>query len=273
MVAAGAQTRRTEVAVIHKALDLLESLAASPSTAAELSARIDMAKPTVYRILRTLQTRGFIAKELDGTRYMLGSAFHALGSAARSSGDLVSLARPFLIRLGAEFEETVNLAIPLDGQIFYIDVLESGHRLRTHIPVGTRDNLHSTALGKAILAALPEPETRAILMSIDRVARTPTTLVTIPALLQQAKRIREKGYAVDNEENELGSVCVASVFRGHDGRPVGAISVSGPLGRMQDDLVETIGLELVQVCKSLSDALGSVEVIRGEGLALSKLIQ
>jgi IclR family acetate operon transcriptional repressor len=107
-----------------------------------------------------------------------------------------------------------------------------------------RRALRSTALGKAILAGLPVPEARAILSIIDRVAATPNTVVAVPALLRQFTAIRQRGYAIDEEENETGSVCVASAIRGHDGRPIGAISIPGPRWRIDEQLAETIGADL-----------------------------
>jgi IclR family acetate operon transcriptional repressor len=239
--------------VLHKALDLLECLAAAPLTAADISKRIGVAKPTVYRLLNTLQSRDYVAREADGARYQLGGAAMSLGSVAGSQAGLVALVRPFMTGLAASYGETINLAIMTNGEILYLDVLQSGHRLRTEIPVGTRDHLHSTALGKAILAGLPEREARAILAAIDLAPATPNTVTAIPALLRQFTAIRQCGYAVDHEENEIGSVCVASAIRGLDGRPVGALSISGPSGRVDDQLVKVIGAELVAVCGSLSD--------------------
>jgi DNA-binding IclR family transcriptional regulator len=242
-----------QVAVLHKALDLLECLAAAPLTAADISKQIGVAKPTVYRLLNTLQSRDFVAREADGTRYRLGSAAMSLGSVAGSQGGLVSLVRPSMTGLAASFGETVNLAIMSNGQILYLDVLHSGHRLRTEIPVGSRDHLHSTALGKAILASLPEGEAKAILSTTDLVSVTPNTVTAIPALFRQFTAVRQCGYAVDHEENETGSVCIASAICGLDGRPVGALSVSGPSWRVDDQLVKVIGAELMAICNSLSD--------------------
>lgn len=247
---------RDEVAVLHKALDLLECLRHGPMTAAELSRQLGIAKPTVYRIVRTLLSREFINKERDGSRYMVGTALYALGSAHHSAA-LVSLTRPYAVRLAARFGETVNVAVPMSKEILYVDVLESMHQLRTQIPPGTRDDLHSTALGKAILAALAEEEAAAIVTAADLVRKTPNTIVTVPGLLGCLAEIRQLGYAVDNEENELGSVCVASVLRGPEGRPLGALSVSGPKHRVTDDLVREMGGALVETSASLTEALGS----------------
>lgn len=244
-----------QVAVLHKALDLLECLVAAPLTAADISRQIGVAKPTVYRLLSTLQSRGFIVKEPDGARYMIGSAMHALGAGGGNAPDLVAMTRPFTLRLAATYGETVNVAVKSGGEILYVDVLQSGHRLRTDMPAGGRDHLHSTALGKAILAALPEGEARAILTTIDRVPVTPSTVVAVPALLRQLAAARQCGYAVDDQENEIASVCIASAIRGYDNRPVGAISISGPRWRIDDQLVKAIGEELVRICSSLGDVL------------------
>lgn len=243
-----------QVAVLHKAIDLLECLAAAPLAAADISRQIGVAKPTVYRLLGTLQSRGFVAKEPVGARYVLGRAVHALGGAG-GTADLISLTRPFTARLAAAYGETVNVAVKSGAEVLYLDVVQSGHRLRTDMPAGDRDHLHSTALGKAILAQLPDAEARAILTSVDRVAVTPNTVVAVPALLRQLAAIRHRGYAVDDEENEVGSVCVASAICGHDNRPVGAISISGPRWRIDDHLVKTMGAELVTICGSLSEVL------------------
>lgn len=252
MTTAEARPPSGQVAVVHKAIDLLECLAAAPLSAADISRQIGVAKPTVYRLLGTLQSRGFVTKEQGSGRYMLGKAARALGGAG-GAGDLISLTRPFTARLAAAYGETVNVAVKSGSEVLYLDVLQSGHRLRTDMPAGGRDHLHSTALGKAILAQLPEAEARAILTSADRVAVTPSTVVAVPALLRQLAVIRQRGFAVDDEENEVGSVCIAGAICGHDDRPVGAISVSGPRWRIDDQLVKTIGADLVTICSSLSE--------------------
>jgi DNA-binding IclR family transcriptional regulator len=246
---------RDQVAVVHKLLDLLECLSVAPHSAAELAERIGVAKPTVYRLIRTLQSRDYLTKQAGGADYAFGTAFYALGATLRGSTDLVSLARPLMVQLASEFGETVNLAIPSNGQILYIEVIEGGHRLRTHIPAGTRDNIHSTALGKAILAAYPEDESRLILATIDRVSRTPSTLVTMSALESDFSIVRAQGFAVDKEENELGTICVAAAFSGSDSRPTGAISISGPSWRVTDETVQAMGTALMGACKSLGELL------------------
>jgi IclR family acetate operon transcriptional repressor len=255
MIASSERQPRDQIAVVHKLLDLLECLSMGPQSAATLAERVGIAKPTVYRILRTLQSRDFVAKEVDGARYRLGTAFHALGAATRGSTDLLSLARPHMAQLACEFGETVNLAIPSNGQILYIEVIEGGHRLRTHIPAGTRDDMHSTALGKAVLAALPEKESRVVLSTVDRVSRTPSTVVSVSALLREFAAVRARGFAIDNEENEVGTICVAAAFGGHDRRPTGAMSISGPRWRVTDEVVDARGASLVAACKALGQSL------------------
>jgi IclR family acetate operon transcriptional repressor len=136
-----------------------------------------------------------------------------------------------------------------------MEVIEGGHRLRTHIPAGTRDDMHSTALGKAVLAVLPEKESRVVLSTIERVRRTPATIVTMSALLRELGTVRARGFAIDNEENEVGTICVAAAFGGHDSRPTGAISTSGPSWRVTDEVVAAMGASLVVACEALGQLL------------------
>jgi IclR family acetate operon transcriptional repressor len=246
---------RDQIAVVHKVLDIFECLSVGPHSAAELAERVGVAKPTVYRILRTLRSRDFVTKEVGGGNYRCGSALLALDAAARGSTDLVSLARPLMAKLAAKFGETVNLAIPSNRQILYIEVIEGVHRLRTHIPSGTRDHMHSTALGKAILAAIPEEESRAVLSAVGRVGRTPATIVTVPAMLRELASVRARGFAIDQEENEVGTICVAAAFYGPDERPTGAISLSGPQLRLTGEIVEAMGNALIDACKALGELL------------------
>ena len=109
--------------------------------------------------------------------------------------------------------------------------------------------------GKAILAAFPEEEARVVLSTVDRVSRTPATLVSVPALLRELALVRTRGFAIDNEENELGTICVAAAFNDPAGRATGAISTSGPRWRVTDEIVGAMGKALVEACRSLGGLL------------------
>ncbi|MEV0714330.1 IclR family transcriptional regulator [Asanoa sp. NPDC050611] len=252
-----ANERRTdEVGVLVKALDILDAMATdAPCTVAHLCQQTGVTKPAAYRILKTLDQRGYVVRDEARREYSLGPALYGLSRAARNSTDLVRLARPSMHALHEEFGETVNLGVVSHGQVVYLDAIESDQRLRTTVTIALRDNVHSTALGKAILGALPEKEASELLAEVDwSRTNTPRTITSKEKLLADIAR-RDTGYAVDDEENELGSRCVAAPILDGTDRPIAAISVSAPAYRMTEEKVVVVGQRLVDVCAQLGSVL------------------
>jgi IclR family acetate operon transcriptional repressor len=135
-------------------------------------------------------------------------------------------------------------------------MLESSQGLRMTAHVGARDALHSTALGKAILASLPTAEARELFRSYRRARATPRTLVSLDDLEADLERVRQRGFSLDDEENEVGARCVGAAVIDRGGRPVAAVSVSGPASRMSDALLERIG-------RAVRDAAHEIETKMG----------
>lgn len=253
-----AADRSGEVGVLNKSLDLIEAMAHNEAmTVADLSSESGVNKAAAYRILNTLERRGYVVRGPDEVRrYMVGPALRSLTQDASSPGDLLVLARPCMKQLWEEFDETVNLGMMSNDQVLYLDILESDQGLRTTVSVGTHDDLHSTALGKAMLATLPPAQSKAMLASKPMEEKTPHTITTIPELMRDLEIIRERGYALDDEENELGARCIAAAIREPRGRVLGAHSVSGPTWRINDRMVDRIGKRLNELSKEISAQLG-----------------
>jgi IclR family acetate operon transcriptional repressor len=246
-----------EVGVLGKALDILECLVREDGlTAAELASRSQISRPAAYRILNTLQRRGYVVAPSGVRRFVLGPAVYAFTASLARSGGLPAIARPVMQRLFGEFNETMNLGVLSADQVLYVDMLESDQRLRTTAGVGDVDCLHSTALGKAMLALLPDDEVLAVLERVERPARTPSTKVSIDDLLADIAEARRCGYAIDDEENVVGSRCVAAAIADADGRPMAALSISGPATRMPADLVARMGKRLADAAAELSGGMG-----------------
>lgn len=235
-----------EVGVLNKTLDILEALSSTDGlTVAELSSASGVNKAAAYRILTTLERRGYAVRGADEVRrYSLGPAFRALTRDSHSPGDLLATARPHLRRLWEEYDETVNLGVLSQGQVLYLDILESDQGLRTTVDVGSHDDLHSTALGKAMLAALSPSDAEDLLSRAKRVAKTSHTVTAIPRLMEEIEATRQRGFALDDEENEPGARCVAAAVVDGRGRPLGALSLSGPAWRIDDTMVDKIGRRL-----------------------------
>ncbi len=204
-----------------------------PSAIAE-TAGID--KATATRILHTLMDTGYVQQDETTRRYRLTGKIVRLAQGVRSQFDLRTMARPYLRRLNEKLNETVHLGVMEDLRIVYLDKLESTNSIQLVSAVGQTMPLHSTSLGKAMLAALPEREFEAKLARMDFAPRTDRTITDIDVFRGEIKRTRERGYATDDRENEPGGACVAAAITGADGRPVGAVSVSGPEFRIRDHL-------------------------------------
>jgi IclR family acetate operon transcriptional repressor len=245
------------VAVLQKALDLLEVLAEEPDLGlSELSEKTGASKASTYRMLSTLESRGFVMKRGDTRKYAPGVQLVALSCAVVARLDLVKAARPYLEELQRESNETVNLGILADAHVLYVDILESEQGLRMAAHVGARDALHSTALGKAILSALPSAEARELLDSYQRLRATPRTMVGIDAVMADLARTAERGYSIDDEENEVGARCVGAPIRDLSGRAIGAMSVSGPSTRIAGEVVAKLGGLLQQAARRTEEQLG-----------------
>jgi IclR family transcriptional regulator, KDG regulon repressor len=245
------------IAVLTKTLDLLDVLEAHRALSlTELSGQAGVNKITAFRILANLEQRGYVERDGATGQYRLGVRLMQLGSRMSEGLDLRRVARPILESLLVEFNETVNLAVPKGNGIVYIDILQSARGLRMSASVGAQDDLHTTSLGKAMLAFWPEPEVEAFLGRGRLRQKTANTIVGPAALKRELARTRERGYAVDDEENEVGARCVGAPVFDHRAAVVGAISISGPASRLTFDRVGVVAVSLVAASQDISVRMG-----------------
>jgi DNA-binding IclR family transcriptional regulator len=246
---------RYHIGVLNKAFDLLDVLEREgPLTLTELSHQSATNKVTVLRILANLEARGYVERD-DIGRYSLGLRLLQLGLRKSAATDLRAVARPILRELRDRFDETVNLGIPDRDGILYIDILESSLGLRMAATVGARDDIHSTAIGKAIAGNWDGSRT----MRIDSLVMPPKTARTITSAVQLEREldaVRTLGYSVDDEENETGARCIGAPVFDHAGACVGAISVSGPTIRMSDERILLVAPEVRIAAATISERLG-----------------
>jgi IclR family acetate operon transcriptional repressor len=213
---------------VERALDLLEVLAAGPQGMSEVAVAAGLPDATAHRLLRTLVARGYVRQGPD-RRYALGTRLLGLGDGARRAA--VTAAGPFLAHLVEVSGETANLAVLEGDHVVYVAQVPSAHRLRMFAEVGRRVSVHSTAVGKVLLAGLPDADVEALVARTGLAGRTARTLTTPDRLLAELATVRRQGWAVDDEEEELGVRCLAVPVA--DGRrTVAAMSVSGPTTRV-----------------------------------------
>jgi IclR family transcriptional regulator, KDG regulon repressor len=203
---------------------------------AELAHALPFARTTVHRILYSLEKLGYVEKDEFKSHYQLAAKFFDLTGPVVHFRRLQSVAKTVMQDLLLRFGETVNLAILEDGHITYIDVLQSPSALRIAAVPGERNPVHCTALGKAILAFLPEPEVQALLQNYPLLRRTPKTITQKKHFIEHLAAVRERAVALDLEENISGVICAAAPIFDQAARVVAGISVSGPGSRMEPKL-------------------------------------
>jgi IclR family transcriptional regulator, KDG regulon repressor len=224
----------------------------------ELSTALPYARTTVHRILYSLEKLGYVEKADVKAHYRLGPKFFELTEPAVHFRRLQSLAKAVMTDLLVRYSETVNLGVLDNGQVAYIEVLQSPSALRIAANPGDRNPVHSTALGKVILAYLPKEEVESIVAQHPLIRMTPKTITQKAHYLEHLASVREQGIAFDLAENVEGVVCAAAPIFDQHGRVVAGLSVSGPASRMESKLsslredVRLAGLKISRMLGPLS---------------------
>lgn len=208
-----------------RALRILEAVATGvgPHRLGHIAAETGVSKPSVHRILAQLGEAGFVSADGSG-RYAPGPRSYALS--ARLAGAHGAGAESILRQFQSTVDHTVHVALRSGHQAVYVNKIEGNQPYRMASHVGMQLPLHSTAIGKAILAHLPSAERRHLLAEVGMPARTAATITDLDKLEEHLAEIRDRGYALDDEENEPTIRCVAAPLLDRRGRPIGGLSVS-----------------------------------------------
>lgn len=212
---------------VDRALTILPLLAEGPASLEQVATRLDVHKSTALRLLRTLHEHGMVYRQQD-QRYRLGARLFALAQQAVESLDIRGIAHPHLAALNAQTGHTVHLAVYEQGEVVYIDKVESRYPVRMYSRIGRPVAITVAAVAKLLLADLPEPERRDIAEHLDYPRYTPRSTPDAGALLAELARVREQGWASDLGGHEESINCVGAPVRGPDGRVCAAMSVSAP---------------------------------------------
>jgi IclR family acetate operon transcriptional repressor len=245
----GGEERSGGIQSLDRAFALLELMAAAGGEVAlsDLAHRSGLPLPTVHRIARTLLASGYL-RQLPSRRYALGPRLIGLGESA--SRVLGTWARPQLADLVESTGETANMAM-LDGDhVVYVAQVPSRHSVRMFTEVGRRVPVHCTGVGKAVLSQLAPAEVSELLARTGMPAQTTQTITDPELFADELSRIRERGYAVDDGEQEAGVRCIAVPLWGAMSRV--AVSVSGPASRLSWDVVPAVVPQLQRAAAALA---------------------
>lgn len=255
-----ALTKRARIQSLSRASAIIDVIANSTdgwASLQEISRHTGLNKTTAFNLVASLVALGFVEQDRASKQYRLGLRNLELGRIVQLRLDIPSIARPSLYRLCNRTKETVNLALPYLFEVLIVESIEGSYGVRFTSYTGSRADYHSTACGKAIFAHVPEAVRGAIYEARPLAPITPNTIVEIDALEKELMRVRERGYALDIEENELGAACVAvPIFDGFS-EIVAAISVSGPVSRLTKARLTEIAGEVIAETSAISAAMHS----------------
>jgi DNA-binding IclR family transcriptional regulator len=247
-----------KVQVLDRALSIIDALTKvrQDASLAELAETVKLHKSTAHRLLSILERHRIVKRDTETGKYRLGLRLFELGTIAMDRFNIRDRVRPYLESLLEEVNETVHLCALDAGEVLYLDKIEPARSVRMASRIGHRKPVHCTAVGKAILAHLSESEQDSILQIHGLPRITPKTITTANELKGEFKSIRERGYALDNEETEQSLRCIGAAVLDHSGRPVAAISVSAPSFRLTMEKVPVVAGPVVRAARALSEELG-----------------
>lgn len=226
-------TART-LGTIEKAFFIIEQIRETGGAGVtELARRTDLHKSTVHSHLRTLVQCGYLVKEDDV--YRLSLRFLAHGGRVRNDMEIYQEGVSVIRDLASESGELANLGVEENGKLVVIFMTEGENAVHDRAPAGKYTDMHSTAMGKAILAHLPRERTERIIERHGLPARTENTITDRAALSSELEQIREDGFAIDDQEGHTGISCIAAPVLHDDGTPIGGVSVTGPTRKLEDD--------------------------------------
>ena len=249
---------KSTVKSLRSALNLLELIGKECNGARvkDLAIVSGVNPASVSKMLSTMATQGFVRRDGATRRYSLGFKLIELGTVLIESLDIRAAARPALQGLEAATNEVINLAAYHVGELIYIDKCEGTKSLRMHSKIGGRADWVNTAVGKAVFANLPDHEKAYLLEKFPFTLKTPASITSREVFLAQISEVRERGYATDVEENEIGILCVGAAVFDHSGNPVGAVSISWPVVRGGLERLETLQKPLRDACLAISRGMG-----------------
>ncbi|MDH4163040.1 MAG: IclR family transcriptional regulator [Nitrospirota bacterium] len=249
---------------VSHAMDILESFTRTEDElgVTELSKRLGLHKNNVFRLLATLEHRGYIEQNRETENYRLGPKTLQIGSIFIEQRECRRQARPILESLTAATGETAVVAVLRSTQVIYMDGVETNRTVRAISRVGALLPAHCTAVGKAQIAFLPPAEIERLYPELSLQQITPRTLKTREALLADLKVIRDRGYAIEDEECDLEVKGIAAPVRDFSRNIIAAVGIIAPASRLTDDRIEKdiVVARVQDAAKAISVKLGYLQV-------------
>ncbi|PHS78723.1 MAG: IclR family transcriptional regulator [Rhodospirillaceae bacterium] len=249
-----------QVQSLCRALSILNVIAEDEHglTMTHIAQRTGLPLSTTHRLLTTLQHERYVRCDNDQSLWKAGVQAFIIGNAFARSRDIIATSRPFMTELMEQSGETTNLAVVDQGECIYLAQVECRQIMRVQAKPGSRVPMHSSAVGKAFLAAMPEEKAKKFIQMREFERNTDKTVVKQQELQQEVSGVRDSGYGRDDEEHCIGLRCVASVIFDEFGEPMAAVSLSGPMARICDEQFPVLGAMVKETAAKITAAMGGV---------------
>jgi IclR family acetate operon transcriptional repressor len=256
----------SNIGSVTKALNLVDLVMAGPNeglTLSEIAREMKGSKSATHATLRTLVDHNYLRMSEPGPRYLPGMALIRLGDLASARDPIASLSRSIMNELSKKTGLTVRIARNYDGYPVFIERIDGPGVVRFFTPLGIRELPHVSSAGKAILAELSDERIREIVEESGLEARTPKSITTLPKLMADIRKIRVRGYAVDDEEDAQGVVCIGAAFYDHFGQCAGGISATGLKSELPIEEIAKLGIKILKHAEAITKKLGGKVKVRG----------
>ena len=220
----------------------------------EIAQEMGISKSTTFGLVNTLSNLGYLQQNRENAKYSLGFKILSLSNAVQKNNILVQIVRPYLQSLSDEFQETLHCAIEENGTVMYIDKIEAIRSVYIKSEIGTKNYLHCTAVGKCFLSHMPEDRVEKLLNGKLR-KLTYNTITSKTKLKKEIENVCKKGFALDNEETELGLICIAVPVFNDKKEVIVAVSLSGPSSRLNEIMIKKIVTRLKEASSSITSKL------------------
>lgn len=253
----GKSAQSSSVQALDRALGLLEILAVDDGLSlTDVALEADIAASTAHRLLSTLQARKFVELDTETGHWRIGVNAFQVGNAFLRTRKLVSIGRTVMRDLLDECGETVNIGIVDDGEVVFLSQFESHAPMRAFFRPGRRGPIHTSGIGKAIMATWQNNEISNFLENRELVKLTDKTIQKPERLMADLNKIRARGWSLDDEEQALGMRCIAAPLYNEYGEAVAGLSMSGPTARMTDDRLDEFGHQVREAAVKITQSMG-----------------
>lgn len=252
------KNRKHSIQSIQRAINIMElfDLETSELTIKEISEQVNLAKSTVHGLVKSLEFRGFLQQDLTSKKYSLGIRLFQLGNIVNHHMDIRKISNPYIEELSEQVEETVHLVNWNNKEAVYIEKVQGPYNLGMYSQIGKSAPIHCTGVGKVILGFLPDDMVDEVLNSNKLKKFTFNTIIDKVKIKDNLLKIRANGYALDDEEIEVGLRCVAAPVLNYKGEVLGAVSCAGPKHRITDEKINFLIEKVKGTGLNISEKLG-----------------